>query len=822
MALNDEEALAILEDTSGVTVPPPPGEPEETPAPAGSALSEDEARAILEGSAPEAQPPLAAAEMGEPGMEPLGQRFMMSHAKNFQEKLDTLKRYYPEGNLQVRNVEGEEAPSLVFRESPKQPWRKVDAPFLEKNEVLQDVMDFFGEDIGAIVGEAVATIGSKGTNLLPLMTRLWMGNFLGELGQEGIQLEMGQQRESGDEIINRARGKATIGAAAGGAGEMALRGVRNIASGRRLIQGVEPGAGKAIRAADRLNIAPPTMSSLSDQPLLKRLAGLGSATLPTIKRYVRNLQQDSRAVFNMLRQRSVAGLRTNLYNDLAKLERATKVRMVRQSMKEMKVPRGANKTFSESYQKTIAKWDEVSRTRVNALYSRARSVEAPDFDTDRLWQTVDTVDSGFYVNVNGEPAPVNVTGDMRNLLDDMLETRQRMIDEGLDQIPAREVNVGDEVVRMDSADVLNYWRSQLNDLSYYPPGERATRENGAAAWMKRNLSETLDAPRNTNPEFVRRWEAARSAAKDRFDILDKQIIQQAWQTQDPSQFVSILRQTGSVEQVSHLRTVLGDDFIKLKDAMSYDFLKDPYNMTRNLDSMDRDVLRSIYTSQEVAQLRKFGEYFDGWKNVNISGALRTETKNRALIEKLILNNDSASIKRIVQEVADAGGRNSDVGKSIRSALLDWVYTNSTDTVKGVVTVNENRLLTNLKRLNDSGARKLLNVGDTRLMADVQRIASFINPLSDAGISMAATSTASQLRGFAWEGVRHVIENIGVSKLERARPLIKFIFAKPKPALQRSGYMAAVLSGLTKATVEDVDVRELEAQQANRILENVDK
>ena len=247
--------------------------------------------------------------LGEAGLSDISVRADLAAADTRQEKINAFLKAYPDGDLVFVPGTGEagvftkkdetasaqsileQVPSdkrygeILFRKDKSEPYAKLDADFLSKggNEVLADVYEFFADDIGAIAGEIAA--GSKkfvnfinkipgvkllkpiplvgpalsgadlidgGYKLLPLLTRVGIFGFGGELTQEGIQELRGINEQTFSEIASGAGYKSIMAVGGTAALEPVVRNIGNIFKGAGFLKRSEEST-EGILAVNELN-----------------------------------------------------------------------------------------------------------------------------------------------------------------------------------------------------------------------------------------------------------------------------------------------------------------------------------------------------------------------------------------------------------------------------------------------------------------------------------------------------------------------------------------------------------------------------------------
>ena len=248
-------------------------------------------------------------ELGTAGLDDISVRGDIAAADTPQEKINAFRKAYPDGDLIFVTGTGEagiftgadettraqsileQRPSdkrhgeILFRKDKTQDFAKLDADFLSKggNEVLADFYEFFADDIGAIAGEIAA--GSKkvvsainkipgvkllkpfpivgpaltgldlaegGYQLLPLLTRVGLFGFGGELAQEGVQEIRGINEQSVKEIASSAGFKSIFAVSGTAVLEPVIRRFMNVYNGAGLLKRSEEST-EGILAVNELN-----------------------------------------------------------------------------------------------------------------------------------------------------------------------------------------------------------------------------------------------------------------------------------------------------------------------------------------------------------------------------------------------------------------------------------------------------------------------------------------------------------------------------------------------------------------------------------------
>lgn len=733
--------------------------------------------------------------LGEPGLESAGARFQMARGGNFKEKKEAFEEFFPDGDIAIREVDDE--PTLLFRPSSDKPFRKVDAGLTERFEPINDIVEFVGEDLGAIIGEMVAAVGTRGGSLIGLGTKLFAGGTLGDLAQEASQSLEGKQREDFDRVLGRALMKGTISGVVGSGGEVVLRGAANLFRKAGVI-GTKPGARKVIKSAERIGVGAPPLSALTDAPLVQRLGTLSRAVSPTIDRYVDNVRVASKEVLSKLRGREKASLR----RDLKQLEKTTRNRLIN---RVKQTTGGGAKDIDIA--KAVQEYDDVAQTQVNNAYSVARSVEEPKFDLSSLKNQAERIQK------TTKAQGVDIDPELDSLLKNI---------QNFDGSPKVVELSNGESVTVSATEQLNAFSEQLFQLGQVGSDQIGRRNQKLARQVQRVVRSTLDGPKNANQRFVRLWNDARQKARNRFETLEKSIVVQARKTEEPEQFLDRLINSEKFRSVEALRKA-GVKTTQLKDAFVKRYLREPERITDELKKFDNRFKRLFVTEAEERSLREYGKQIDRLNKLDIEGVLAKQREVGKVIDDL-MNKGTESVAALREMVDEAGGRASPVGKTIRSAVIDRVYRNAVVQKEGVVRVNANILKQEIKRLRETGAFRLLTINDMKILQSIENIEDFFGPLTDFGASLAGQETVAGIRGAATGDVGaarvaigNLIESIGAGRFLISPNARLFLVGKGRQKLSRSGALGTTVAILSNTLTDNTSNVE---QTVDNIMETV--
>ena len=312
--------------------------------------------------------------LGEAGLEDISVRGELAAADTRTEKITAFKKAYPEGDLVFVPGKGEAISTLegvpsqkkhgeiLFRKDKSEPYAKVDADFLSKggNEVLADLYEFFADDIGAISGEILAgtqrfskliapwanlipvygpaiSRGLTSYSLLPLLIKVGIGAFAGEMAQEGVQEFKGINEQSIKDISSSAGFKSIIAMGGTAVLEPIVRRVANVFKGAGLLTRSDE-AGQADLAVGQINkilkelnvrnkngdllqIDPLPANVLSEKSIITAMAKQAAAAGGPISRSYRQINEALAAALRDVGDADSAGKLIDLLNMATQFEK---------------------------------------------------------------------------------------------------------------------------------------------------------------------------------------------------------------------------------------------------------------------------------------------------------------------------------------------------------------------------------------------------------------------------------------------------------------------------------------------------------------------
>jgi hypothetical protein len=452
----DEEDLRKAFDAAPEPVDPAAGllgEPAPTPDPEGPQLRDP-------GLAGE----VGQAELGEGGLDDFFARLDIAQSQVIEEKILAFRKHFPEGNLVVARdptepsrvlgareqalvpgpdlgVLGGGPPVLLFREDQSRPYRRVDDKSQRFNEVVLDLVDFFGPDLGAILG-AIAPIGKVATgargliNMIPAVARSLqkarnarirgfhsgrpvgaideplppapglpgapagepgprgrligaagrgaIGAGLGELTQESLQ----QARDIATEDLTTVAGRAAVQASIEGISTkifgVPLQAAANMFR-RAGIFGLATGGRATLESAQRLGTGELPLNLVMASPLIRRLANQSASIVNTLPAQRDMIEVGMVRLVDLYGTRGMDDPVKASLDTLSRIARDEEGILIREVFAEAGRSGASLTQGSQALARGIANWDYGARALEDVAYKKVRSeFGTPQFNTDPL------------------------------------------------------------------------------------------------------------------------------------------------------------------------------------------------------------------------------------------------------------------------------------------------------------------------------------------------------------------------------------------------------------------------------------------------------
>ena len=763
-------------------------------------------------------------QLGSPGLDEPLLRASLSLDENLDELNATFQKRHPNGSIAVKIAYGE--PTLVFRKEKEDQWSMVDAPVGEEG-MLPDMMDFVG-DVPEILGELVALVNSRGLTLPAFTRRLFLGGFGGHSVEELGEMMAGTQKESAGEVIGGGLLEGTI-SSVGGLLTLPISGGVNIIRGAGTMKRA-PGSSSAELAAKRISAEtgvelPALMPhQLTLSPLLRKMAGQAGATLSTIQQYWLRQQSEMVRAFKRLNLDDPAK-RGNLTYVLAReaAERTHRIeKLIRRKI--------TSKKGGENLKKGLEEYDEIAQANVNSLYKTAREVETPVFDFDAALKLADDIEMGApamarpQTVTKADPyADVDLMAGERGVTKEILppeilnvsrppDSRLQQVIDNLRQIDPNVEEVVIDGVKYTQTDALLAMRQQLWDLKTPPKGEPRRIEHRDAARMYNKITEMVDNPVGGSGVFKQAWEAARTAARERFQVWDNAIIQEISRTDTPANLASRLLSTGvHVDEIGVIKEILpANRWNIVQNHLESILVGKGSAIGRTLDEMDGATLDAIMSKERQQVFRKLGDSLKRLEDMKVVEALETQAGRGNQARILLENQNTLALDELIKTFpAGSEGR-----RQLRAGLLDTIIKDSIIYSKsGAISAIDSEIVTaTMKRLKKSGANKVLTPRDWRSLHDFVNYARRSHIGADVGTSIQASETAAGLRELKGSAFRTVLENLSFGWFMTSERGFRILLGKgkgsPRPQLQLNWLKGLGAAFMTAAT----DLRNFSAEE----------
>lgn len=696
---------------------------------------------------------------------PASSRFWISLMGDTEEERQAaFNQIYPSGEmLRVPSTD-----IVLYRTKPDENFRKVDTGFMESvaagggmaREALGDIAEIAGSDAFEATFEVIAGRGAGG--FVVKLLKAAGGAGLGTFAQEGLQKAAGTQREEPGQVARRAAGEAGISIVGGTVGAALGAGV-NVAGKGAIFEPTPEGA-KAFRAARRLRregieVEDPLPIQVIDVPIVRLLGRQSAALVPTIGRAIKKnneiLNRSMRSLSNRAERARIVARSVRFVEDVSDKTR----RFVQEYVKfKPKNPRRA----AEEARRVVNAWWESTGRNVDELYDLARAVDEPSFDlapalneARRLRRGVRG--AGQISEETGERLPPVQTRDIPSELDRELRKLERLDPSLPSDVPDTDSPVG----------VLREIRSNLSDLALPDPAVGPRRINRDAARLIKAIDEVLDNPTNLGDgAFASRWRAARKAASKRFSTREQIAVADLLRTERLSQFGESLARPGAFDSLVMIARTSGNEALNpIRDAFRTQLITDPFDITKTLDSFDKPTLGILMDSSERKVWREAGKRFDDLNRSNLRKALDQQTRLEPFIESLIDNPSTAGIDALARMVSDSGGTRSPLGRSLRASIMDtiWKRAHVVDQT-GFRKLSSKKLNTVIDDFNARGVLQFLELGEKKILRNIEILQRVAEVIADAGTSIQAASAAAGIRTLDREAVQTVLEQIGVGRL----------------------------------------------------------
>lgn len=690
---------------------------------------------------PETRMLVHSSELGEAGMPDSLVRARVAIADTREERLAAFQRVFPLGDLRPARDEAG-ATFEVFRRDPGEPFRKFDPGLDEKFEPLQDIADFASSAL-PIAGEAVATRGTGGLVRRTLQTSA--GGALGELAEEGVETQLDQQRQNAA-AVGLQVGQEGLISGLGSLVSEPLALILNARHGAGAIS-IMPGARAAIEAAERQGLPPPLPFQVAEDPLIVTTGAQAEALTTTLTDYV--VKQRVAAVERINVLRDAPGVDPNRLPALLRARVQARENALDNILRK---PATELEEGGEALKAGLQEYDVLARGEVDDLFTTARTFEEPQFDFPALDQVAQDMQQGFIVR-DGAARPTSpLAAELRSALTDLRALSENPQPRVLDRPDGSKIT-------LSVTDQLRAIRERLWDLKTVDQGQVSRRPQADAGFLYNSITNALETPLNTSPDFVNAWRQANTAARNRFQVWDQAVIRSTAKEEDPVDLAFRLARPREVVNLRTLREhIPAENFRTFQAAARREFLGDLPGLTRRMDSFDQPTLDMLFPFREQQALKQIGRNFDEFASTrDLAQTARFQDIGAQLIRSES-GNVSDSVSRTI------GPPTSPEGKALRAAMLDSIHNQIVEVRRGIPSINRGRLESILRRMDSNGSSRFLTRDDLATLQDVDRYVDIITGVSDVGTSLLRASTAKQLRDLNIKAAFDIVQAYGVGRL----------------------------------------------------------
>ena len=601
-------------------------------------------------------------------------------ADNPVERDKVFKKTFPNGNIYevgedtiVIQTDPSKEPILLDKKGFAQSFNSASELF---GDVADATPELFSGAVQALATRYGGPLGGKASGFISRAAGQAIASGAAEAVRQGSQTAAGTQAETPEEQAARVAREGVIGAVGEGVGTGATRVVskagevvsRGLAAGGR-------GSREALEAQKKLG--------MENELMFGQVTG--SAFLGKIHRQVAALSSSVTNKF-ILQQRELMTKMTDRLAQIAGKPVASLVEsreIINLAEEGIAKDRGILfpyfKNMYRSYAdtlpggvvagKSVAKdWFEAEGSKVDALYAAFRALgENPQIDYRPLQETFYQIQrEGVVVGRNEMGQAVRL--DFKQLPGFMQEMITR-----IQKLNAKDPNA----TKVYFENIIED-RKRLANYAFSEGADPATA--GIAKDMWRQITEVIDVALISNPGQKEAWEAAKGAASNRFRMMDTlQTTLRLSNRMDPTSDVARIYNREGFHRLSQIRAIMGPErFREIQAPFLLEVLQKE-NPAAYLDSFDRrttDMLlgdlpgaRGGASAKALVEIwAKKGASLD--KSGVVAG-LRDQSSGRQFIEQVLINNPKGvGADEMFMLITREGGKDSNLGRGVRSALID--------------------------------------------------------------------------------------------------------------------------------------------------------
>lgn len=627
------------------------------------------------------------------GLDDMGLRFDIARSDRLSEMQRKFKAAYPTGSLTLVPLGNGES-ATVFRRTPKEPWREMNAPGVSRGDVAGVAGGVFSEPVAASVA-AGARYGVVGAAI---------GAAVGVAARSGIESVRGFEDTPGREIAKQAGLEALV---VGGVGTAVAGGLTayRIASRGGFAQ-VRLG-GEMTAGAQALGLPELMVGQLAQSPLLRGTFMQTAMTSPVVGLEV---TAQERALLASMQGRvttkGLAGLTDDALDQLTALQQ-------KQLGMIYKFTAAGETQAGTALREGVESWKTASNAVIDRAYEAARKAEPNTvfFDLSGTQQLAKEIKQGT------RAATLRAEQDARadNVANTVYELVARLVSreppkpgtlraEGV--VPAEIKGVVDDLLRLDPTvrwlpdgtgafAQMKALRTRLGDMTASDdPAIRA-----AAKRLYGALSESMNAPMGADSvQFLAAYKRAGALYEQHQQIASMNRIVASMNERGFAEDLATRFGPGDSDKLLLLKNILPPDNFRVvqesfKNSMfTIGSQSGGAAIIRRLDGFanDQAALRFLVTPQEEQALRSYAQLLVKFDEGVVRKAVQADITlgERAL---KITEGTAADMERTIRI---SGGLDSPFARSARAGLYQRLLDGATETqrITGEQILNPRTLL----------------------------------------------------------------------------------------------------------------------------------
>lgn len=748
-------------------------------------------------------------------------RFNIAAAHTYAEKLAAFKNAYPEGDLVFAptgtpgGTEGE----YLFKKDAASPFARVDATFKEGGayEPVNDLLEFLAPDIGAIIGETIGATGpgkvakgvvgavkagKNGVRLIKAASRMFMGAFAGEEGQEGAAQVAGFGLEGEGDVAKRAVGQGVSAVAGEAIMAGPVRAVANVARGAGLFN-LRAGGAEALRASGRLGLNGLPISVVASWPLIRRLGAQAQSTSSKITDFI-DMEQIGlhrimadwsadltgkapdvpflKSVLDKEKEASLQAMRTYASRGSASLSEAgdaLKTGMADYDAKMISLENQAYKLARDAESPEFKMGDVLSAAQIAEVQARAMGdAGKPILDLVRQIRATNARVEG--VDMASMRRLLAATDQAKD--PELYAEIQKAIAEDAPRLVDQVIQLHDGTTHVTSpTDQLRFLRSQAYDLKTPDPGDRNRQVNRLGAQLFASIDATLKDPTNTSKDFVKKWADANAIAKERFAFRDEALtieVMQRAEAGDRNSIESLIVDLSNLANPDNgmrwdlMRKVMDTPSIeRVRDGVVTELTRDPFAVTRRMNEARPEVLDKVLNKKDQAGIKAYGESMDLLKRTGFEQVVTRQAQLGVAVTSMVKENNTAEIARLLDVVKRNGGIDGQLGTFFKAGILDDIVASATVYKGDGKRLDVGKLNAKVMEYERAGALKFFTAEERRKIFDARILQEALTVKADVGASMHGASAA---REFFHGAINTMVENAGIGGV-LINPTIRKLF-----------------------------------------------